>query len=408
MKKISSKAYLFRKIADYLGVGLLLFLLWFLWVLYRGPLSVDFLKPYIMQALNSQDTEYSMNIGEVNLELVRSIQPVKIIAKDVTFKKNDDKVSIKAPSLSLSFSVRALLKGIIAPSSVSVENPKAQFFTSYGIDKEKTNEINKKKLEYYVDWFEGFLERFNSDEMIYPESFIKDISINNASVEFHEVDLGRKLMFKEVDFVFDRNISNLELSLNGLLDKTDRLITLELKGDYKTLKNKLLLGFNFSDFMVSDFFDNQDSNGLKIEVPMDGQITTEINFNEIINNKDDVISNIEEVIESINFKLKGGDGEVIFNNEERFNYAIDSFVLDGKKPKKQNLEESNPLNKSAETQAVPLGMTVKFKQFSINIFISTLPGSETTGIPASLMTAIFKPFFNFSIIFFPLSCSLNL
>lgn len=330
MKKISSKAYLFRKIADYLGVGLLLFLLWFLWVLYRGPLSVDFLKPYIMQALNSQDTEYSMNIGEVNLELVRSIQPVKIIAKDVTFKKNDDKVSIKAPSLSLSFSVRALLKGIIAPSSVSVENPKAQFFTSYGIDKEKTNEINKKKLEYYVDWFEGFLERFNSDEMIYPESFIKDISINNASVEFHEVDLGRKLMFKEVDFVFDRNISNLELSLNGLLDKTDRLITLELKGDYKTLKNKLLLGFNFSDFMVSDFFDNQDSNGLKIEVPMDGQITTEINFNEIINNKDDVISNIEEVIESINFKLKGGDGEVIFNNEERFNYAIDSFVLDGK------------------------------------------------------------------------------
>ena len=312
MKKISSKAYLFRKIADYLGVGLLLFLLWFLWVLYRGPLSVDFLKPYVMQALNSQDTEYSMNIGEVNLELVRSIQPVKIIAKDVTFKKNDDKVSIKAPSLSLSFSVRALLKGIIAPSSVSVENPKAQFFTSYGIDKEKTNEINKKKLEYYVDWFEGFLERFNSDEMIYPESFIKDISINNASVEFHEVDLGRKLMFKEVDFVFDRNISNLELSLNGLLDKTDRLITLELKGDYKTLKNKLLLGFNFSDFMVSDFFDNQDSNGLKIEVPMDGQITTEINFNEIINNKDDVISNIEEVIESINFKLKGGDGEVIF------------------------------------------------------------------------------------------------
>ena len=45
------------------------------------------------------------------------------------------------------FSLRALLKGIIAPSSVSIENPKAQIFTTYGIEQEKTNEVNKKKVE---------------------------------------------------------------------------------------------------------------------------------------------------------------------------------------------------------------------------------------------------------------------
>ena len=145
MKKISDRVYYIRKTADYLGVGLLLFLLYALWILYKGPLSVDFLKPYIVQALNSQDTEYSMSIGEVNLELVRSIQPVKIIAKDISLRKNDDKFSIKAPSLSLSFSVRALLKGIIAPSSVTVDRPKISIFTTYGVEKEKTNEINKKK-----------------------------------------------------------------------------------------------------------------------------------------------------------------------------------------------------------------------------------------------------------------------
>ena len=83
MKKVSEKVYYMRKTVDYLGVGLLLFLLYALWILYKGPLSVDFLKPYIIQALNSQSSEYSMNIGKVNLELVRSIQPVKIIAKDI-------------------------------------------------------------------------------------------------------------------------------------------------------------------------------------------------------------------------------------------------------------------------------------------------------------------------------------
>ena len=140
MKKVSEKVYYMRKTVDYLGVGLLLFLLYALWILYKGPLSVDFLKPYIIQALNSQSSEYSMNIGKVNLELVRSIQPVKIIAKDINFRKNDDKFSIKAPSLSLSFSIRALLKGIIAPSSVTVDNPSVAIFTTYGLEREKTNE----------------------------------------------------------------------------------------------------------------------------------------------------------------------------------------------------------------------------------------------------------------------------
>ena len=177
MKKISERIYYFRKTVDYLGVGLLLFLLYALWILYKGPLSVDFLKPYIIQALNSQGSEYSMDIGEVNLELVRSIQPVKIIAKDINFRKNDDKFYVHAPSLSLSFSVRALIKGVIAPSSVTVDNPSVAIFTTYGVEKEKTNEVNKKKFEYYIDWYEGFLERFNSEEMVYPESFIKDIEV---------------------------------------------------------------------------------------------------------------------------------------------------------------------------------------------------------------------------------------
>ncbi len=329
MKKVSEKVYYMRKTVDYLGVGLLLFLLYTLWILYKGPLSVDFLKPYIIQALNSQSSEYSMNIGKVNLELVRSIQPVKIIAKDINFRKNDDKFSIKAPSLSLSFSIRALLKGIIAPSSVTVDNPSVAIFTTYGLEREKTNEINRKKFEYYIDWYEGFLERFNSQEMIYPESFIKDIKINNAKVEFHEVDLGRKQSFNDVNFRFERNFSNLDLHIEGLLDKIDRLVTLEIGGVYTISDNKLNLDFNFSDFIVSDFLSSKDDKGLRIEVPISGAISTEIDFNQIINNKNDVIDHIDNIINKINFNVKGGGGKVLFNREERFNYGIDSFSLEG-------------------------------------------------------------------------------
>lgn len=330
MKKISGRLYYMRKTMDYLGVALLLSLLYLLWILYQGPLSVPFLKPYIMQALNSDEQQYSMNIGEVNLELVRSIQPIKIIANNVSLRAADDKFSIKAPKLSLSFSVRALLKGIVAPSSVTVENPQVAIFMTYGVEKDKTNEINKKKVQAYFEWFEGFLERFNSDDDIYPESFINEINIKNAEVEFHEVDLGRKWSFKDVKFDFDRNINNLEMGIGGLLDLKDRLATLNLAGKYQTFNNHLVLDFSFADLVLSDLISNISENMPKIDVPVDGNVVALIDFDDIMDGKRDLIGSLDVALEDLRFQIKGSDGEVIFNNEGKFNYGIDAFVLNGK------------------------------------------------------------------------------
>lgn len=282
-----------------------------------------------MQALNSEESDYSMTIGDVNLELVRSIQPVKIIAKDVSLRRNNDMLSVNAPSLSLSFSVRALLKGIIAPSSVTVEQPNISIFTTYGIEKDKTNEINKKKVEFYIEWFEGFLDRFNSDEKIYPESYINEININGADVEFHEVDLGRKWHFNDVNFSFDRNLTDLEITAGGLLDMKDRLATLSIQGEYKPTNNRLQLDFNFADLVLSDLLDSLSDNKIKIEVPVEGKLSAKVNFNEIIAAGGDWINHLDDAVQNVSFNIKGSGGEVIFNADEKYNYAIDSFLLDG-------------------------------------------------------------------------------
>lgn len=329
MKKISGKMYYMRKTMDYVGVALLLSILYLLWILYQGPLSVPFLKPYIMQAFNSEDNQFSMNIGEVNLELVRSIQPIKIIAKDVSFRTKTDSFTVEAPKLSLSFSVRALLKGVVAPSSVSFENPQIAIFTTYGVEKDKTNEVNKKKVQFYFEWFEEFLERFNSKDDIYPESFINDIEVKNAEVEFHEVDLGRKWSFKDVNFAFDRNLFDLDINIGGLLDLKDRLATLNLDTKYQVTDNKLLLNLAFSDVMLSDVVDFVSESSPKINVPVDGKLDVTVNFTDIMKNKRNVIGNLDTALENITFNIKGSEGEVIFNDDEKFNYGIDAFVLDG-------------------------------------------------------------------------------
>ena len=76
--------------------------------------------------------------------------------------------------------LRRCLRGVIAPSSMTVNKPTVYIFNTYGVDKDDTSEVNKKKIAYYFDAFEDFIERFNSDDNFYPESYINEISIKNA------------------------------------------------------------------------------------------------------------------------------------------------------------------------------------------------------------------------------------
>lgn len=334
MKKVSNRLYKARKILDYTGVVFLVLLLIFIWQLYRGPIAVPFLKPYIIKALNHDDSEYQVTVDAVNLELVRSIQPVKIIANKVLYKKNDGTFIINAPKTSVSFSIRALLRGVIAPSSIEVNNPTVYVFTTYGVEKDKEEEINKKKLEYYFDAFEDFVERFNSEDKSYPESYINDIAIKNAEVEFHEVDLGRKWVFSDLNYTFERNFTNIETDFNALLKLKDKIATVGIDAEYRPAANKIAASVYFSDLVPADavetFLEEKVSKNLyEINLPISGKVDTLIDFGEILKNKDDLIKGLDTAVENINFQFEGGQGNIMFSDKEEFKYEISSFLLEG-------------------------------------------------------------------------------
>ncbi len=323
------KNYYIRKILDYLGVSILISLIIFFWVLYQGPISVPFLKPYIIKALNSRQTEFSLDVGEVNIELVRSIQPVKIIAKNVVLKKNDDTLRVSTKKMFLSFSIRALLQGMIAPSTITVRNPELFVFTTYGIQKDKENEINLRKAEYYLNSFNRFLDRFNAQDKIYPESYITQIDIQNASLEFHEVDLGRKWLFSNTNLNFTRGLTNLKLSANGVADLGDRMATLGAEAKYDLISQKIKISAQFSDLVVSDFIKKIGGGISNLDIPLDGTINADIDFKNILSNPENLLKDIDTAVENIAFDLKGGAGTIEFENNKHFDYKIDSFNLSG-------------------------------------------------------------------------------
>lgn len=336
MKKISAKTYFLKKTFDFFVVGMLMVLLLFMWTLYRGPISVPYLKPYIIQALNYDESEYSVNIGDVNVEFVRSIQPLRITANDISLKKKNDNFSIQAPKLYLSFSLRALLNGIIAPSDVSLEKPTAYIFANYGIEETDKNNISKKKLEFYIRQLNASLNNYNSEDKIYPESYVNNITIKDGEIEFHEVELGRKWILSDVNFEFNRNLVNMEVNANALVNINDKIASTGFESIYHGTSDKLELEVYFSDLILSDLMHSFNETTqpdtlsvLSIEVPLNGKIDTTINLADILKHPDDAESYLSSAIEGIDFEIDGGKGYIAFDGNDKYNYEIDEVVLSG-------------------------------------------------------------------------------
>lgn len=337
MKKVSNRLYIARKVTDYAIVLFLMAILLFIWQLYRGPINAPFLKPYIIAALNHDSENSEVSVESVHIEFVRSIKPLKIIADNVVFRQNDNSLRLSAPRVAVSFSMKAMLRGIVAPSSIEIDNPTAAIFTSYGLDKkDKASEITVKKLDYYVSSFEDFLDRFNSPDKTYSESYINDIVVNNGELEFHEVDLGRKWQFTDLNYHLERNLTNIATDASGFLNLNDRLITIGMDAEYRTYSNKLAVQLYFSDLVPADIIDNvvgadRRSDIYNINLPLSGQMAAMINFDEFQKNRLRLIEAIDTAVESVTFQFEGGNGNIVFAADDaKSQYDISSFVLEGR------------------------------------------------------------------------------
>ncbi|MBR2137340.1 MAG: AsmA-like C-terminal domain-containing protein [Alphaproteobacteria bacterium] len=336
MKKLSPRAYFLRKVFNFFMAGMFLVFLLFMWTLYRGPISVPYLKPYIVQALNYDENDYAISIGDVNIEFVRSIQPLRVTAKNINVQKKDKTIHIQAPKLYLSFSLRALLKGIIAPSDISLEKPEMYVFASYGVEQENQDEVSKKKLQFYIESFKEFLNNYNSAEKIYPESFVNNIHILNGEIEFHEVDLGKKWILSDVNFEFSRKLINMDINANALVNINDKIASLGFESEYHAADDKLDLEIYFSDLILSDmvstFNDTTEDNMLSmmsIEIPVNGKISTNVFLTDILNHPQEAQEYLDGAVEQIRFEIDGGHGYVSFNEDEKYNYNIDEVSLSG-------------------------------------------------------------------------------
>lgn len=327
---------------DYMSALSLIALLVLLWNLGKGPIRVSFLKPYIIQALTNETSAYDLSVKAVNLELVHSVQPVEIIARDVVFKAKNGDYLIHAPRLSLSFSARALLKGMLAPSTISIDKPSILLNNVYGLKKENDGEkdsaeenlqqIRLKKLEFFFTQFEDFLTRFNSSQRLYLESFINNIELTDGTVEVNEVETGQRFTFQNMNFLFERGLTDIILRMDSAVKFENQTSALDMELKYRLLNDEVLYTLNFSDLVVTDLYDlvlAEHKNLRAVDIPVDGQLSALIDFGNILENKDHFAETISNNIKNVSFAIDGGEGKIGFGDSEDFDYDVSSFSLKG-------------------------------------------------------------------------------
>ena len=339
---MSSKSKKLRFISlfiDYASAISLIALLFLFWHLGKGPVEVNFLRPYIIQALTNETSSYELSVGAVNLELVHSVQPVRVSAKDVKFIDNDGEYVVHAPRLALDFSARALLKGMLAPSSIEIDNPKIDIVAKYGVDvavdeaeNNKVKDINLKKLEFYFAQFEDFMERFNSPEKMYLESFINEIKISNGTVVVDEVDMNRKVTLVGMDFGFERRLTDILLKAESAVEFEDRTAAIDMGLKYNIFNDEMKYTLGFSDLVITDLYDIfvQDKKAVRaVDIPVNGRVVALIDFGQVLRDKENFAENLGKNIKEVDFKIDGGKGQIAFGDSEEFDYDVSSFSLGG-------------------------------------------------------------------------------
>lgn len=121
---LRSSARIGLEIVASLLAGIVLLVGFTMWRLsWEEPLRVGFLTPYLEQTLQAQNFPYKIDIGDTLLTWEGWGNSIDVTATDVTAVDAQGNNIAQVPRVSFGLSVRALLRGMIAPVRVAVYHP---------------------------------------------------------------------------------------------------------------------------------------------------------------------------------------------------------------------------------------------------------------------------------------------
>ena len=110
-----------------LAAALILLIGFGFWRLMQGPIELDGLTPYVQEALNRSSGGPQIAISTARFGIDRRTRQLDLMIEGVRLSRSDGEPFAAFPEMVASFSLRALLRGKVAPTRLVVERPMLRF-----------------------------------------------------------------------------------------------------------------------------------------------------------------------------------------------------------------------------------------------------------------------------------------
>jgi len=300
------------------------------WRLSSGPVSIEFLSPYLERALSPQDKSFGVAIDNTILTWGGWNRPIEIRAVALKAVTPEGGTIGEIPEMTVNLSARALLLGQIAPTALTVLRPQltiqrlADGRFSMGL-----NAADQPTGPFVSNLVAGLLSEPGDGAL----SYLSRISIVDGVLTVRDAHLGFAWHAPRTNLALRRDATGVRGEVSTHVDIEGRNIRLDGIGIYSRGGKTIEIGLNFGGLEPALFAragnKSETLDMLRaVQLPLGGVINASL--------ADD------GRVKKVGFELRGERGTIVLPEPFNARYQIASFFLRG-----EGNEDLDQLNVSA-------------------------------------------------------------
>jgi hypothetical protein len=239
------------KFAEWTGAilgGLALVLAGCMWMLSRGPLSLDWLAPYVATTFSQSESGMTARVDHTLVSLGDG-PSLAIIARGLHLTRTDGGAELALPEVALSLSPEAALLGEIAPTRIVLRGPRLHLLRSedgsFHLRLAGEQRANN-------DWAETLLtELARRPDHKGPFGYLRQVRVIDAALTVDDRKLGVTWEAQRLDATLRRGTEGFGGDLALAIDRGGR--TAQLHGDFQfeAASQRLRMALSFDDLRPS-------------------------------------------------------------------------------------------------------------------------------------------------------------